>query len=257
MSAVATTEGVVLRSMKYRETSKIVTFYTRKFGKVSGMVKGARRAKNSFGSSLEPMSYVTVVVYKKAGRELQTIAQCDIIKPFRHLMEDIDRMAAGISLVELSALVAHEEEENPSFFDLLVKSLEAINLSEARASNIVWYFELKLAKILGFGPTFGRCAFCGTKRRAGSDARFHLPKGGLICSACFPVPGQITRLSGISLDLLDKLSALEKPESATTLGPDQQSKTEVEAFLQTFLHFHVSGMRALKSEKIFRILKTA
>ena len=62
---IAKTEAVVLRSMKYRETSRIVSFYTKQFGKISGIVKGARSPKNAFGSALQPMSHVSLVLYKK------------------------------------------------------------------------------------------------------------------------------------------------------------------------------------------------
>ena len=99
MSSIVKTEAVVLKSMKYRETSKIITFYTRDFGKVKAIAKGARQPKNKFGSSLEPMSYVLVVLYRKEHRDLQLISQCDLIKTFRHLSEDLDKMAVCMSAI--------------------------------------------------------------------------------------------------------------------------------------------------------------
>ena len=90
MSDIITSEAVVLRSMKYRETSKIVTFYTKEAGKISGIVKGARQSKNKYGSTLEPMSYVSLVFYQNEKRDLQMVSSCDWVKTFRYLMEDID-----------------------------------------------------------------------------------------------------------------------------------------------------------------------
>ena len=68
MSYIAKTEAIVLKSMKYRETSKIVTFYTKQFGKITGLVKSARSAKNKFGSSLNLFSHIELVIYKKEGK---------------------------------------------------------------------------------------------------------------------------------------------------------------------------------------------
>ncbi|HEV8538897.1 MAG TPA: DNA repair protein RecO, partial [Bacteroidota bacterium] len=101
MSQIVTTEAIVLKSMKYRETSRIVTFYTRSFGKIPGIVKGARQAKSKYGTSLQPMSYVSLVFYRKEGREIQTVSQCDLMKSFRHLAEDMEKMAVGMAMIEL------------------------------------------------------------------------------------------------------------------------------------------------------------
>ena len=76
------TEAIVIRSMKYGDSSKIVTFYTRQFGKLKGIAKAARRSNNKFGSSLEPLSHVMLVVYKKDHRDLHLISQCDSIQSF-------------------------------------------------------------------------------------------------------------------------------------------------------------------------------
>src|SRR5436309_2774306 len=136
MSAIVTTDAIVLKSMKYRETSKIVAFYTRKFGKISAIVKGARRSKSKYGSSLEPMSYVSVVIYKKEGRELQTVSQCDVMKPFRHLADDLDKIAVGLSVIELVSIVAHEEEENTLLFLLVIDIMAALNDATRNPSNL-------------------------------------------------------------------------------------------------------------------------
>ena len=76
------TEAVVLKAVKYRETSKIVTLYTKKFGKINAVAKGAMLTTSKFGASLEPMSYILAVLYKKETREVQFLSQADLIKPF-------------------------------------------------------------------------------------------------------------------------------------------------------------------------------
>ena len=59
------TEAIILKSMKYRDTSKIVTFYTKEFGKLKGIAKGARTAKVNLVAALEPMTHSMLVIYKK------------------------------------------------------------------------------------------------------------------------------------------------------------------------------------------------
>jgi DNA repair protein RecO (recombination protein O) len=84
---ITKTEAVVLKSMNYRDSSKIVTFYTRGFGKVKCIAKGARQMKSKFGAGLEPITNVSLVLYKKEHRELQLVSQCDAIKTTVSLSE--------------------------------------------------------------------------------------------------------------------------------------------------------------------------
>ena len=86
------TEAVVLKAVKYRETSKIVTLYTKKFGKINAVAKGAMLTTSKFGASLEPMSYILAVLYKKETREVQFLSQADLIKPFLSLYSDYNKM---------------------------------------------------------------------------------------------------------------------------------------------------------------------
>jgi DNA repair protein RecO (recombination protein O) len=120
---IVKSEAIVLRSMKYRDTSRIVTFYTRAFGKIGGIVRGARSPKSTVGASLQPMSHVGLVLYKKEGRELHSVTQCDLLTQFRALSEELPRMAAGMAIIELVANIAHEEEENQPLFELLLTAL--------------------------------------------------------------------------------------------------------------------------------------
>jgi DNA repair protein RecO (recombination protein O) len=259
MSTIVTTDAIVLKSMKYRETSKIVAFYTHKFGKISAIVKGARRSKSKYGSSLEPMSYVSVVIYKKEGRELQTVSQCDVIKPFRHLTDDLDKIAVGLSVIELVSIVAHEEEENIPLFNLVIDTLTALNDAKRNPSNLFYSFQMHLAQVLGFQPIFDRCISCGSDilstASINESIEYHLDKGGPLCVNCSNVPGHRTKLSPKVFNILERIASTSTFDSMQNLEIDKKSRNEIESFLWSYLQYHVTGFRALKSTKVFsRIL---
>jgi DNA repair protein RecO len=255
MSTIIKTEAVVLRAMKYRESSKIVTLYTRDHGKISTIVKGARQVKSKYGSSLEPMSYVSVVFYDKVGRDLQLLTQSDVISTFRHLYEDLEKMSAGMTMIELLNIIAHEQEENIPLFTLLVDSLKTLNVAEKNSNNIVYAFEIHLAEILGFHPTFSCCFSCGKSTekilQEHADVYFHLSKGGLLCDGCSSISGQKVLLSKTVLTVLDRIASCSVDDELTTIKIDTVSRNEIENFLWNYLRFHVSGMRVLKSGKVF------
>jgi DNA repair protein RecO (recombination protein O) len=258
MSAIVRTEALVLRSMKYRETSKIVTFYSREFGKVSGMVKGACRPKNKYGSSLEPMTFVSLVIYRRDGRELGTVAECDALKHFPRIAENLEAMAVGLGMMELLTMVAHEEE-NKLLFQLVVGALDALNDATKNPRNVFYYFELQLARVLGFEALFERCVSCSkplsSNEQPGERFEYHLDRGGPLCRSCNTPSGHKVHLSPKAFRIIGRIAGSRSTHGICNIEIDDGSRTEIESFLWSYLSYHLSGLRPLKSTKVFsRIL---
>lgn len=150
------TEAVVLRSMDYGETSRIVTLFTRDRGKVTVMAKGARLTKSRFGSSLQPMSYTQVVFYYKPTRSLQTLSESAHVHAFHQIARDLEKITVGLRVVELISALMQEEEQNPLVFSLLLQVLHRLDASDRYVANLLPYFQLKLAAVLGFSPDIDR-----------------------------------------------------------------------------------------------------
>ena len=243
------------------------------------IAKGARQSKSKYGTTLQPMSYVYIVLYKKEGRELQTLSQCDVIKFFRHLTEDLDKMAVGMSMIELVAIVAHEQEENSILFKLLVDSLTALNTATKNPQNLFYYFEIRLSEILGFQPKFDKCISCRSILLAEKDAQpafrpalrdaadrqasilssngsgrtiqFHLPKGGPLCRQCVRRQGEQMTLSFAVFRTLLQMTGTMNVDQVQDITVDKSSAKEIERFLWQYLQYHVSGMRELRSKGVF------
>src|SRR3972149_11808071 len=105
MTGSFTTEAIVLSSIDYGESDKIVTFYTLEFGKIKGIAKGAKRSKKRFVNNLEPFSYINLLFFQKQGRELVILEQAEIMRRFDLLTLDIDRLP----LCRLCPLLLQEE----------------------------------------------------------------------------------------------------------------------------------------------------
>ena len=230
----------------------LVTFYTRQFGKMTGMVKGARQAKSKYGSALQPMSCVAIVAYKKEGREIQTVSQCDVVKPLRHLSEDIEKMSVGMSMIELISHIAHEEEENIPLFELLVESLSAVNGAGQHPVNILYRFELRLAALLGFTPSFQQCLSCKEQIAISNGyVMYDLSRGGPVCGKCARPSGNVKRITAETFNALRRIVESSSTIQLLDIQIDTAWKDEIENFLRTFLKLHVSGIRAMKTERVF------
>src|SRR5205814_1557250 len=95
-------QGVVLRTIKLGEADRIVTLVTAGHGKVRAVAKGVRKTKSRFGSRLEPMSHVDLLLY--AGRELDVVTQAEVLDHFRPVREDLGRLARATAMLEADAL---------------------------------------------------------------------------------------------------------------------------------------------------------
>ena len=79
---IVKTEAVLIREMDYSESSKIVTFYSLKNGKVRAIAKGARKIKSKFANSINLFNHLNIIYYEKDGNTLFTVSEADTIEAF-------------------------------------------------------------------------------------------------------------------------------------------------------------------------------
>ena len=275
---ITRTDAVVLKSMKYRDSSKIVTFYSRRFGKVKGIAKGARQMKNKFGAALEPLSAVSLILYKKDQRELQLISQCDLLETYKNIHSELDRMAVGLSIIELLNQLTHDEEGNEVLYTLLVQSLDELERAQKHFMNFFLAFELRCASVLGFMPSLDACKGCGRKLDdlvAEDSAVFQAGKGAVLCSRCWHpdtilgngmVRSGRTGSSGtnsdegnirVSIGVLKGLERLLNAplESIGSLDLGSALGNEIDGTLRLYLRQHFEDLKPIKSFDMLKNFK--
>jgi DNA repair protein RecO (recombination protein O) len=247
---IVETQAVVLKTLKYGDTSKIVTLYSRQYGKIKVVAKGARNQKtNKFGSSLEPMTVSSIVLYKKEQKDLHLLSKSEILTTMSRMQDVPERMFAGLALVELVNMVMHDEEENGPVFELLVESLRVINASEKNAVNVFLSFIVKMFHQFGFGLNIDACSRCGRKM---NDHEFpygliRLSDGKFYCSFCAEEHQQSgVRLSGGALKSLAYFDGAPLDRSVA-VSLSAVMRDELLAVLQSYLRYHIEGVRTLRS----------
>ena len=170
------TEGIVIRTLNYGEGSKIITLYTRKMGKVSVLVRGARKTKSRFHAITQLFSYGEYIFFM--GRDMGTLNQADLQFPFSDIIKDIEKTAYAAYIVELADKMTEKNEANPFLFQQLLSSLEQIN-SGKDPQIIANIFEMKILQISGYKPHLKSCIICDSETNINA---FSIKRGGLICS---------------------------------------------------------------------------
>ena len=220
-------QGVVLRTIRLGEADRIVTLLTPGHGKVRAVAKGVRKTKSRFGSRLEPISHVSLMMYE--GRELDIVTQVETLDHFRAIREDLDRMARAQSLLEAVDQVAQEREASASLYTMLVGALRS--LASRDAPLLLGAFFWKLLSSEGAHPMLEQCASCGATEQL---VAFDLVEGGVLCRACRRgVP-----ISGETLALLRRVlggglaKALDEPAGPAVQEVEQLATRSLENHLE-------------------------
>jgi DNA repair protein RecO (recombination protein O) len=248
---IVKTEVVVLKARRYRETSKLVTVYSKKYGKISGIAKGARETKSKFGAALEPMTHVSLILYKKEHRDLHLISQSEIVQFFSHLHSHLDRITAGLSVVELIDAAMHDEEPNDAVFRLLLQVLAELDTATKNLQNVLYYFRLRFLDLMGFKPDFQGCARCRKRLVRGTSddmpVHFDAQVGGILCKNCAVKYPRSVKLPFRTVKILQQLQTASLPQ-LTSIEIPIASQVEIEEILKGYIKFHLAGVSRLRTE---------
>lgn len=180
MSELYRETGVVLRTYKLRESDRIVVVHTEGSGKVRAVAKGVRKTRSKFGSRLEPMSHVRLLLVR--GRELDIVSQAESVEPLAPLLSSLERTAQAMAMIEAVDQLSIEREPDPQLYRMLVGGLRLV--AERPSALAVPAFYLKLLAAAGVGPELERCVRCGDPEPAVKLVTFDALEGGLVCRSC-------------------------------------------------------------------------
>jgi DNA repair protein RecO (recombination protein O) len=203
--ALVKSRAISLKSYRLGETSKVVVCYTRNYGKVRLVAKGARKGGGRLGAALEPMLVSGVVFYLREGRGLLLVSQADVERQWPELRRDVVRMAYAGAALELTDALVSEREPDPGLFDLLEDSLDRAAAAPPSSLDMaLWNFELSLASALGYAPELARCIVCGGP--LAGRASFAARRGGIVCGDCLGEEPGARPLSDSAAKLLASMS---------------------------------------------------
>ncbi|MEI2740502.1 MAG: DNA repair protein RecO [Chitinophagaceae bacterium] len=151
------TKGIVLRTVKYGETSMIVTIFTELFGVQSYLVNGVRTStKKGTGKAnlFQPSVMLDMVVYHNELKHLNRIKEFKWGHLYQHILSDVRKNAVALFMVELLTKCLKQPEGNPELFhfseDVFTKLDES---SGAVMANLPLFFALHLPFHFGFRIT--------------------------------------------------------------------------------------------------------
>ncbi len=221
-------QGIVLRSYSFGEADKVVILLSPNRGKLRTVAKGVRKTKSRFGGRLETLTHVDLVLYE--GKNLDMITQVSIIEAFPSVREDLDRVVAAGTMIEVADVVAQEGEPARRLFLLLQRGLRALDDSGTHPDLVTAYL-LKAAEIVGVAPALSHCAGCGAKEAL---SRFSFAEGGVLCDRC-RTPGSYALRPGV----IDYLAILAGADLSALPDPDAAMSGEAMGISRRFMEYHL------------------
>lgn len=245
-------EAIVLRKRDFRETSLIVSFYTRGYGKISGVLKGIRKEPQKFASTIEPFSHNDIIFYETRNSGLHLVSHCDLKDNFNFLRGDIQRVGLASLAVELVDAVMPDEDKNAEIFDLILTTLSLLS-NTSNPDKIMTIFKIKILSLSGFKPHLDSCVVCSG--RIFDEPRFSLNLGGLICGKCLGA-NRNTSTRSIFKGTIATILHIQKNDfrAGLNLGMNPQIKKELDMALNSFLTYHLD--KELKSQKVINKMES-
>lgn len=239
------TEGIILRLADFSETSRIVTLFTRDFGKIAALAKGGRRLKGPFESGLDLLSRCRIVFIRKSSSGLDLLTESQLISRFRPRERELASLYGGYYVAELLSSLTEDYDPHPALYDDAVDVLERLSTEEDWKLPIL-RFELVLLREIGQLPGFEVCLVCGQPVETTNSVGFWVSQGGLICNQCGRDEYAHTHIHAGTAAVLRRLSGESESDWRRVAVSVQQVREIKQVTTSAFAHILGHRPRMLK-----------
>ncbi|MCD6064348.1 MAG: repair protein RecO [Flavipsychrobacter sp.] len=238
------TQGLVLRTLKYGDTSLIVNIFTRLYGVQSYLVQGVRSAKQKQQRAglFQPGMLLDMVVYQKPQQSLQRIREFQPAYIYRSLHEDIVKNTIALFSVEVLLRLLPEHAPMPDAYDFSFNYLKELDETPlAAAANYPIFFLATIGGLMGFD-------IAGTYTQ--QTPHVHLREG--VFAANPPAaPPYLSDAESQALALILKSPTLD---SLKDVSINSQMRFNLLDWYLEFLHRHTQHFGNVKSLDVLRAI---
>jgi len=233
---IETTKSIVLKTIKYGDTSLITTCYTQNSGIKAYMLKGVLKAKKAKikAAYFQPLMQLTLTVNHNNKGSLNSIRDLEVTSFYNSIYTDIKKQTIALFLAEIVYYAIREEEQNSTLYQYLETSFLWLDTHDT-VSNFHLLFLLNLTKFLGFYPEINDI----------NASYFDLLEGTFTNKATSNIVSgdnlvQFKKLLGINFDMIH------------TIDFNASNRQEVLSILIQYFELHLGGFKKPKSLEVLR-----
>ncbi len=233
------TIGIVLRSVKYSETSLILDIYTLSMGTKTYIINGVRTSKPKISPAiLQPLSIVEAVFYDRQDKGINRVKEIKSLIQFKSLPYNVVKSSVGIFILELFSKTIKESEHNEMLFNFLFNTINYIDTTDKNLGFFPIFFMVKLSKYIGFNSS---------SRADVSFIYFDLKEGSFLKEA----PLHIFYLDENLSDFYNQI-VLSEDYDALYCGANHQERIQLLDEIVKYYEFHTEKELRLKSLAVLK-----
>ncbi|WP_188206186.1 DNA repair protein RecO [Alkalibacillus aidingensis] len=232
--------GLILRTQDYGETNKIVTFFTKEYGVLSAVARGAKKSKSRMAAVTQPFIYGQFLL--QIGKGLGTVHQGDPLHSMRHIREDIIKTAYATYMGELTIKTLNDRDKNVPLFEELLKSFERLE-EDVPPLAIALIYELKVFHVGGYGPVVSQCV---NGHEDLPIVGFSVSEGGVVCEQCRHRSADVVPLSPKTYSVL-RLMSHTSIARVRNISIKEETLTLINQILNDYYDYY--GGMPLKSKR--------
>ena len=176
-------DSIILKTYALGKADRIVVFFSRDFGKLRGVANGARRMKNRFGATLEPLALSRLMFFERENRDLVRIQSADLLHSPMDLFGDYDRAVLAAQMVELIDKFLPEHEPQDAVYRLVQMTIDAIR-QNCPLNAAACYFEVWMLRLAGMFPDLFKCSVCMRPLDVAEERYLAAGLQAAVCSRC-------------------------------------------------------------------------
>ncbi len=235
------TQALVLRSVDFGESDRILHLLTPDTGRLTVIAKGARRSKKRFPGTLDFFNELGVQIERRRPTSMARLEHARLGRTLHGLRTDPRRFALGCYLLELLDRLAPEGGARVDHRRLYEFARRALELVDARVpdAGLRTLLEVRALDVLGLGPELAHCVRCG-EALEGSEGPigFHVADGGPCCARCTPEGHPLLPVHKGTLRALQQSRSLATDQLGR-LALRGAALAEARGLVARFLRFHV------------------
>lgn len=234
------TQAIILRSVDYQESSKILTVLSQEHGKIALIARGAKKPKSKLSGLIEVGNILDVVYYYKSTRGVQSLTEASIAYSSMEFRIHFEKAAILYATLELASQLVHENEVNTPVFNFLQRFIPWLGEEEGIQSSVFCYNQLRFAELCGFDLN-------DRNTDLDKDTYLNIAEGTISNTIDSELSYKLTVLQARFL----KESIASKNKGVLSLGLQGLELKQLIRHLDVYFKYHIEGYKERRSDSIF------
>lgn len=150
--SIVKSDALIIKGFRYGDSSKIITVFSREYGKFNALVKSTRNLKSRTSGVFDNLNRISVFFNRKENRDLQFFSKGDCINSYPGIKNSLDRLSTAYRIAELINYCTHDYDTNDELYELIVECMATLEQANGDCKANLVYFQANLTKTLGIKP---------------------------------------------------------------------------------------------------------